>query len=599
MSGSIVFYVVSAVAVTLLAVGVLVRGWRGVRIDDHPICRRCGYDLHGGAGGVTCAECGGRLDAPRALRRGNRRRSGRTLLIGGLLLFSGLCLSAGAGNTWWGAADWITRKPTFWLRYDAIRQIGTPQEPNAIQLAERLGQRRLSVAQEATLVEPALRLQGNPSLAWAEPWPEILETLMVRGHLSSPQLERLARQSFDTQLTVRPVLRRGDSLRIDLDSALRRTTPNAQWDMTQVASAWTLAGVEVVAAGGFEQARTGLAGSFRGGYAASFSLGRKLEAAPLGPATMRSQLDLTMTLTAPVPADPVAFTIDLSAPVEVAAADTVVDEFAIDPAVTDAVDAAWTATRVESAGRGGSVWLRFDPPPASLAMAVWLEQAGREPRRVGRVHVPAGTPAGWREVRFRRGPGPAAGEATVRLEPDQAAVAHVPTLASYWGGELTRRGIVVDAPYRPPLNLDASLGPAVERAVYLDRIALTKSRQGQNLSMSVQARSAPVRLDYVVRVDFGDGWIDAPDHQNLQARAGNDTGYGSGRWAVVPPGVTRADIMLVPNLKWEDHSPDPTPPWGHGLLFEDVVLIRSGDNTTRTGPVFGRVVLLEGGVPAD
>ncbi|MEM9882870.1 MAG: hypothetical protein AAF800_08130 [Planctomycetota bacterium] len=582
------------VAILLAGVAVLWLGWRGPRLDDHPICRRCGYDLYGSAVGSDCAECGCRLDGPRALRRGNRRRSGRTLLVGGLMLLSGVGLAGGAGYTWWGAADWIIHKPTFWLRHDAIRQIGTPQEPNAMQLAERLDQRRLSVAQEVALVGPVLRLQGDPSLAWVDPWPEILETLVVRGHLSPPQLGRFAAQSFDTRLTVRPVLRRGDSLRIDLDSFLRRSTPNARWDMTQVTSAWTLAGVEVVAPGGFEREWTGLAGSFHGGYAASFSLDRQLEAAALGPATLRSQLDVTMTLTAPVATDPVSLTVDLSAPVEVAAADAVVDEFVAEPALVDAVDAAWTATRVESAERGGSVWLRFDPPPASLAMAVWLEQSGREPQRVGRVHVPAGHAAGWREVRFRRGPGPAAGEATVRLEPDQAAVAHVPTLGAYWGEPLVRSGIVVDAPYHPPLNLDASLATAVEQAVYLDRIGLTDGRRGKQLSMSVQARNASVRLDYVMRVDFGDGWIDAPGHQNLQARVGDNTGYSSGRWAVVPPGVTRADIMLVPNLKWEDHSPDPTPPWGHGLLFEDVVLTPSG-----SGPVFGRVVPLDDGVLED
>ena len=33
----------------LLGVFLVVRGWRGRRIDDHPLCRKCGYDLHANA----------------------------------------------------------------------------------------------------------------------------------------------------------------------------------------------------------------------------------------------------------------------------------------------------------------------------------------------------------------------------------------------------------------------------------------------------------------------------------------------------------------------------------------------------------------------
>jgi hypothetical protein len=43
----------------LLVLGVLliVRGLRGRAVDDHPICRRCGFDLTGRPEGVTiCSE---------------------------------------------------------------------------------------------------------------------------------------------------------------------------------------------------------------------------------------------------------------------------------------------------------------------------------------------------------------------------------------------------------------------------------------------------------------------------------------------------------------------------------------------------------------
>jgi tRNA(Ile2) C34 agmatinyltransferase TiaS len=54
----------------LIVVGIsaLVRGLRGRRIDDHPLCRRCGFDLTGKPETSTrCPECGSDLRRPRAI----------------------------------------------------------------------------------------------------------------------------------------------------------------------------------------------------------------------------------------------------------------------------------------------------------------------------------------------------------------------------------------------------------------------------------------------------------------------------------------------------------------------------------------------------
>src|SRR3954447_10809108 len=48
------------------------------RVDDHPVCRRCGFDLTGRpAGSSGCSECGADLSRRRAIRRGNRARRWR------------------------------------------------------------------------------------------------------------------------------------------------------------------------------------------------------------------------------------------------------------------------------------------------------------------------------------------------------------------------------------------------------------------------------------------------------------------------------------------------------------------------------------------
>lgn len=67
-----VWFVIAAVATvgaTLLACGL--RGWR---VDDHPLCRRFGYDLHAITQPAKCPECGGNLNLRRAIILGNAAR---------------------------------------------------------------------------------------------------------------------------------------------------------------------------------------------------------------------------------------------------------------------------------------------------------------------------------------------------------------------------------------------------------------------------------------------------------------------------------------------------------------------------------------------
>lgn len=95
------------VSMLLLGVGgiLVVRGWRGRRLDDHPLCSRCRFDLHGlgiDTPDSKCPECGVMLEKcpPRI---GNRKRSparvitGATLLLV-MLVFSGIHHATQTGN---------------------------------------------------------------------------------------------------------------------------------------------------------------------------------------------------------------------------------------------------------------------------------------------------------------------------------------------------------------------------------------------------------------------------------------------------------------------------------------------------------------------
>ena len=68
--------VIPIVALLALAIGLTLAliGWRGRRVDDHPVCRKCRFDLAGVyPANETCPECGRDLAGRRAVRIGNRR----------------------------------------------------------------------------------------------------------------------------------------------------------------------------------------------------------------------------------------------------------------------------------------------------------------------------------------------------------------------------------------------------------------------------------------------------------------------------------------------------------------------------------------------
>jgi hypothetical protein len=115
---------ITAAATALLAGLLLVLGVRGKRLNDHPACRRCGFDLDGlelarpeprcPECGRPCSTAGGRL----AVRRGVRRRRPLVAWIGVALL---LLVAAPAGTVstlLYTGADLDHDKPVWRLRHE-------------------------------------------------------------------------------------------------------------------------------------------------------------------------------------------------------------------------------------------------------------------------------------------------------------------------------------------------------------------------------------------------------------------------------------------------------------------------------------------------
>lgn len=78
-----------AAAAVITAPLLIVLGFRGKRLDTHPVCRRCRFDLYQTditAPNARCPECGSDLTRPRAVATGNRKRQNAPIAAGSFII---------------------------------------------------------------------------------------------------------------------------------------------------------------------------------------------------------------------------------------------------------------------------------------------------------------------------------------------------------------------------------------------------------------------------------------------------------------------------------------------------------------------------------
>ncbi len=207
MAAQILILLLASIGLGLILVTL---GWRGRRLNDHPVCRSCRFDLEGVLpGGVTCPECGAGLKRPKATRRGVRRRYPLVVALGVLLaIMPGVFLGAVMFGVVSGA-DMSRYKPVGLLEWEGKNASPALSKAAGAELLRRMEMDELDDTQIRTAVETALAIQADFDRPWAVAWGDIIETARVQGSVSKEQYLRFRQHAVVIEIETRARARRG------------------------------------------------------------------------------------------------------------------------------------------------------------------------------------------------------------------------------------------------------------------------------------------------------------------------------------------------------------------------------------------------------
>lgn len=219
MPGIVLLLLVSSM---VAGIGLLWAGLRGRRLNDHPVCRWCSFDLEGVyPEGVTCPECGAGLKRDNAVRIGVRRRMPVLVLVGALLAAVPLAPIATVGYALLTGSNIDSYKPLGLLLWESRYSDAGRLDAIATELQNRAMAGKLDPSQYAAVVDAVLDFQGDTSRPWAESWGDLIERARLDGALSATQEERFLSQAAVLELDARSTVQAGSTtpVRVKLKEA--------------------------------------------------------------------------------------------------------------------------------------------------------------------------------------------------------------------------------------------------------------------------------------------------------------------------------------------------------------------------------------------
>jgi hypothetical protein len=210
------------VGIVLVGCSLISFGRRDRKIDDHPLCAKCRFDLTGRPPhSHNCPECGSLLFGSDAIVVGHtRRRTGLILagalvsMLGGLPLISAIAMSV-------LNVDPLHFAPGSYLIDNAAHDPPGITSRATAELYRRCRLGQLSNQSCQRLVLIALQRQANLSVMWNPIYGDIVETLHSNGRLSAADWQTYLAHYQTATLKLRPRVARGDPIPFDLRGEMR------------------------------------------------------------------------------------------------------------------------------------------------------------------------------------------------------------------------------------------------------------------------------------------------------------------------------------------------------------------------------------------
>ena len=213
--GALVVLVLGGACLLVLAV-------RGRRIDDHPLCRRCGFDLSGIERGqaARCPECGCSLGVRHAVRIGNRRR--RPWQVIGASMLMVIMLGVVSTAIWASATsfDWNSVKPA-WLLVRESKAYGPGGATALDEIRRRIARKDIDQAAVSQVVDLMLARQADDDLVWNITWGDLVEEAHEHGLVSEAQWATYGLQAIQVRIAYRERVQAGLTLPFKMDLVMR------------------------------------------------------------------------------------------------------------------------------------------------------------------------------------------------------------------------------------------------------------------------------------------------------------------------------------------------------------------------------------------
>ncbi len=283
--------VIAALAMGLVLV---VIGWRGRRVDEHPVCRKCRFDLEGVyPSRTTCPECGRDIEPKGRVRFGNRRKRRGVVALGGGLVVAALVLAGLMVTVAVGGSSLNPYKPLWMLRLEALGSNGTRAGDAIDEVLTRYDDGDLSAGEIERLVTLALDQHTDDQNPNGAAWIDAIEMLRLGGQLSEDQHARYLSQSLVIHASVRERVRIGDPIPISVVATDARIGAGRSFVLQIELGSATVGGLpaEVASSGTFL-----IQGRRPGGSGKSSTLGKLTLPTPLSAGVHRADATLNLRI---------------------------------------------------------------------------------------------------------------------------------------------------------------------------------------------------------------------------------------------------------------------------------------------------------------